>query len=86
LDYQADFQEYLNYHINNVGDPFISGNLTINIMAHVTPELIDRLIADLSQPEAFPPLEEAVPSVSERMVASGAKDLVYAPHTGRGFR
>jgi histidine decarboxylase len=30
LDYREDFQEYLDYHINNVGDPFISGNLTLN--------------------------------------------------------
>jgi histidine decarboxylase len=58
----------------------------IFIMAHVTPELIDRLIEDLGQPEAFSSLEEAIPGVSERMVVSGAKDLVHVPHTGRGFR
>jgi histidine decarboxylase len=30
LDYQEDLMEYLNYHINNVGDPFESGNFTAN--------------------------------------------------------
>lgn len=30
LDYADDLKQYLNCHINNVGDPFISGNLTLN--------------------------------------------------------
>ncbi len=30
LDYQNDLSEYLNYHVNNIGDPFVSGNFTVN--------------------------------------------------------
>jgi histidine decarboxylase len=30
FNYQEDLQQYLNYHINNVGDPFQSGNFTLN--------------------------------------------------------
>lgn len=30
LNYEEDLKPYLNYHINNVGDPFQSGNFTIN--------------------------------------------------------
>lgn len=30
MDYEKDLKEYLNYHINNVGDPFQCGNLTTN--------------------------------------------------------
>jgi len=30
LDYADDLKQYLNCHINNVGDPFVSGNLTLN--------------------------------------------------------
>ena len=30
LDYAADLQPYLNCHINNIADPFVSGNLTTN--------------------------------------------------------
>lgn len=30
LDYEDDLKPYLNYHVNNVGDPFIDGNLTIH--------------------------------------------------------
>lgn len=30
LDYSDDLKQYLNYHINNIGDPFQSGNFTLN--------------------------------------------------------
>ncbi len=30
FNYEEDLKPYLNYHINNVGDPFQSGNFTIN--------------------------------------------------------
>jgi histidine decarboxylase len=30
LDYEADLKQYLNYHVNNIGDPFQSGNFTVN--------------------------------------------------------
>lgn len=30
MDYENDLKQYLNMHINNVGDPFTSGNLTTN--------------------------------------------------------
>lgn len=30
LDYESDLQQYLNFNLNNVGDPFQSGNLTVN--------------------------------------------------------
>jgi len=30
LDYEDDLKQYLNYHINNIGDPFTSGNYTMN--------------------------------------------------------
>jgi histidine decarboxylase len=30
MDYEQDLKQYLNIHINNVGDPFTSGNLTTN--------------------------------------------------------
>lgn len=30
LDFQNDLSQYLNYHINNIGDPFVSGNYTLN--------------------------------------------------------
>jgi histidine decarboxylase len=57
----------------------------IFIMPHVTTELIDRLIEDLRQPDAFPsqfPL--TVPS--ELAITADPKHLVYFPHTGRGFK
>ena len=28
LDYEDDLKQYLNFHLNNVGDPFKSGNLS----------------------------------------------------------
>ena len=30
LDFKTDLSEYLNYHVNNIGDPFQSGNFTVN--------------------------------------------------------
>jgi histidine decarboxylase len=30
FDFQTDLSEYLNYHVNNIGDPFQSGNFTVN--------------------------------------------------------
>ncbi len=30
LDFKDDLSLYLNYHINNIGDPFVSGNHTMN--------------------------------------------------------
>jgi histidine decarboxylase len=30
FNYEEDLKQYLNYHINNVGDPFQSGNFTVN--------------------------------------------------------
>ncbi len=30
LDFKDDLSIYLNYHINNIGDPFVSGNDTLN--------------------------------------------------------
>lgn len=30
LDFENDLSKYLNYHINNIGDPFVSGNFTVN--------------------------------------------------------
>lgn len=30
LDFTGDLKEYLDFHINNIGDPFVSGNFTVN--------------------------------------------------------
>jgi len=30
LDFAGDLKEYLDFHINNLGDPFVSGNFTVN--------------------------------------------------------
>lgn len=30
FDFKTDLSEYLNYHVNNIGDPFQSGNFTVN--------------------------------------------------------
>ena len=58
----------------------------IFIMGHVTPELIDCLIQDLGQSDAFPSPEAELFRWSEEVLPSGAKDLVHFPHIGRGFR
>lgn len=55
-------------------------------MAHVTTALIDRLIGDLSQPDAFPPQPVDVTPKVDRDIITTAKDLIHFPHTGRGFR
>ena len=30
LDYEDDLSRYLNFHVNNIGDPFYAGNFTVN--------------------------------------------------------
>lgn len=30
VDFQEDLSQYMNYHVNNVGDPFVEGNFTVN--------------------------------------------------------
>jgi histidine decarboxylase len=30
LEYEGDLKQYLDYHVNNIGDPFQSGNFTLN--------------------------------------------------------
>jgi histidine decarboxylase len=30
IDFKTDLSEYLSYHVNNIGDPFESGNFTVN--------------------------------------------------------
>jgi histidine decarboxylase len=30
MSYEADTKQFLNCHINNVGDPFVGGNFTVN--------------------------------------------------------
>lgn len=57
----------------------------IFIMPHVTTELIDRLIVDLSQAGAFPPVPAIVPA-TESPSPTTAKHLAHFPHTGRGFK
>jgi histidine decarboxylase len=58
----------------------------IFIMAHVTYELIDRLLQDLSRPNAFPPQPNLNQTILEPSPTSSTKDLLHFPHTGRGFR
>jgi histidine decarboxylase len=58
----------------------------IFIMEHVTTDLLDRLIADLSQPDAFPPQPVNIATSPDRGIITTAKDLIHFPHTGRGFR
>ena len=40
LNFEEDIKEFLNYHINNIGDPFVSGNYTPNSKA------IERAVLD----------------------------------------
>ena len=40
LNYEDDIKEFLNFHINNIGDPFVSGNYTPNSKA------IERAVLD----------------------------------------
>jgi histidine decarboxylase len=59
----------------------------IFMMAHVTNQLIDDLIADLSEPDAFLDQDTRISQPpSEIFVAKGAKKLLQIPHTGRGFK
>jgi histidine decarboxylase len=57
----------------------------IFIMAHVTTQLIDQLIADLSQPGAFPS-QPTVTKPPEISPTSNPKHLAHFPRLGRGFR
>lgn len=57
----------------------------IFIMAHVTTPLIDQLIADLSQPGAFPS-QPTVTKPPEIDPTSDPKHLAHFPHLGRGFQ
>ena len=57
----------------------------IFIMEHVTQDLIDRFIVDLSQPNAFPTQIEAT-EVTQPTPSIDAKHLLHFPHIGRGFR
>lgn len=58
----------------------------IFIMGHVTAELIDELIQDLSRPGAFPPQEEKPEMETDIYVTHKPKKLIHVPHTGRGFK
>ena len=59
----------------------------VYMMEHVTPELIDQLIADLSQANAFP--DQACHCAAAEIggaIAPHAKTIAHVPHTGRGFK
>jgi histidine decarboxylase len=60
----------------------------IYMMQHVTPELIDELIEDLSQPGAFPEQEKPLKKKKDEKyhVSKDAVNLIHVPHTGRGFK
>lgn len=59
----------------------------IYAMEHVTAELLDAFIEDLSQPGAFPAQETAVlPPPNDLDLANEHGGLLHVPHTGRGFR
>lgn len=56
-------------------------------MPHVTENLIQQLIEDLSQDGAFWETEEILPSDTEDMATeTNARKLVYVPHIGPGFK
>lgn len=57
----------------------------IFIMPHVTMDLIDQLIGDLSQPEAFP-VQHPVALAPELAIVTDTRHLVHFPHAGRGFK
>ncbi len=57
----------------------------IFIMEHVTKDLINKLIKDLSQSGAFPP-QEVENEIPENLIVPNAKKLLHVPHTGRGFK
>lgn len=58
-------------------------------MESATRERLDRLMADLAKPGAFPPQEEllaAEPATPEQQVSAGGQPLALVPHFGRGWR
>jgi histidine decarboxylase len=56
-------------------------------MPHVTENLIQQLIEDLSQDGAFKEPEEVLRSGTEDIATeTNARKLVYVPHIGRGFK
>ncbi len=57
----------------------------IFIMPHVTTDLIDQLIADLSQPAAFP-VQYPLTQSAELAIATKTRHLTHSPQTGWGFR
>ncbi|MEG4802258.1 pyridoxal-dependent decarboxylase [Microcoleus sp. ARI1-B5] len=60
----------------------------IYMMAHVTPELIDKLIADLDRPGAFPKQNFGIPKPQAQLflTENAMKKLIHVPHNGRGFK
>jgi histidine decarboxylase len=54
-------------------------------MAHVTIEMIENLIKDLHQPNAFPQ-DSLVPTQVCSSSYSHHKKFIYVPHVGRGFK
>lgn len=58
----------------------------IFIMPHVTTDLIDQLIGDLSQADAFPSQPVVLEPMQPPPLITTTKDLSHFPHTGRGFR
>lgn len=57
----------------------------IYIMEHVTKELIDELMLDLSKKNAFPAQEDEEEN-SIKYISTDAKKIIHIPHTGRGFK
>jgi hypothetical protein len=56
-------------------------------MPHVTENLIQQLIEDLSQRKAFEEPEEVLGSDTEDMATeTNTRKRVYVPHIGRGFK
>ncbi len=56
-------------------------------MPHLTENLIQQLIEDLIQDEAFKEHEEVLRSDTEDIAAeTNARKLVYVPHIGHGFK
>jgi histidine decarboxylase len=56
-------------------------------MPHVTENLIQQLIEDLIQDEAFKEHEEVLRSDTEDIATeTNARKLAYVPHIGRGFK
>ncbi len=56
-------------------------------MPHVTENLMQQLIEDLSQDGAFEEPEEVLRSDTDEIAAeTNARKLVYVPHIGRSFK